>query len=132
MKKNFICPRCRAYLNVGQHIVLTAQTNNGNSGIVLLNPEIGNYTTEVNPGFAVNTGEKYDFSCPVCKQKLASDVHDNLSRIVMIDEDGQEYEILFSKIAGEKSTYKVIGESVEYFGEHQSNYIDFISLSFYK
>ncbi len=132
MNKNFICPRCKAYLNVGKHIVLTVRANHGDSGIVFLNPEIGNYTTEVNPEFKVKSGEKYDFSCPVCHEKLAADVHDNLSRIIMIDEKGDEYEILFSKIAGEKSTYKIIGESVEIFGEHHSNYIDFISLSYNK
>jgi hypothetical protein len=50
----------------------------------------------------------------------------------MKDDKGNEYQILFSKIAGEKSTYKIIGESVEIFGEHHSNYIDFINLSHIK
>jgi len=47
----------------------------------------------------------------------------------MIDKNKDEYEILFSKIAGEKSTYKIVGESAEIYGEHHSNYIDFINLS---
>ena len=50
----------------------------------------------------------------------------------MIDENKKEYEILFSKIAGEKSTYKIVGESLEIFGDHHSNYIDFINLSHFK
>ena len=129
MKQNFICPHCRGYLNVGEHIVLSAETKHKNAGLVFFSPEIGNYTTAKNAGFIVNEGEKYEFFCPLCRKKLAADVHDHLSRIIMIDEKNKEYEILFSKIAGEKSTYKIIGESVEIFGDHHSNYVDFINLS---
>jgi len=129
MKNNFICPKCRAYLNVGNQIILALDSKDGHAGLVLFNPELGNYTTETNPGFIVEEGKKYNFYCPVCQAKLAADIHDNLSRIIMVDAEKNEYEILFSKIAGEKSTYKIIGESVEIFGDHHSNYIDFITLS---
>ncbi|MCK5029365.1 MAG: hypothetical protein KAR57_07015 [Bacteroidales bacterium] len=129
MKKNFICPRCKGYLNVGEYIILSAETKRGDAGLILFSPEIGNYTTEKNPSFLTKEGEKYEFFCPLCQKKLAADIHDNLSHIIMIDEDKKEYQILFSKIAGEKSTYKIIGESVEIYGDHHSNYIDFINLS---
>ena len=132
MKKQFICPRCKGYLDVGQHIVLSAKKDNGDAGIILFSPEIGNYTTETNPDFHLQAGEKCEFFCPICHQKLSADIHDNLSRIIMVDENKQEYEILFSKIAGEQSTYKIVGESMVIFGDHKSNYVDFISLSFYK
>ena len=129
MKQNFICPRCKGYLNVGEFIILSAETKHGDAGLILFSPEIGNYTTIKNPGFLIKEGEKYEFFCPLCQKKLAADIHDNLSHIIMIDEDKKEYEILFSKIAGEKSTYKIVGESLEIYGDHQSNYIDFINLS---
>lgn len=132
MKQNFICPRCKGYLNVGKSIVLSAETKSGDKGLILFSPEIGNYTTEKNPGFETKEGEKNEFLCPLCKEKLAADIHDNLSHIIMIDEKKNEYQILFSKIAGEKSTYKIIGESIEIFGNHHSNYIDFINLSIMK
>jgi rubredoxin len=128
MKNNFICPNCNAYLNVGQQIILSATNKNGISGLILFNPELGNYSIETNPEFIINEGEKYDFYCPVCQEKLASKIHDNLSRIILIDNENKQFEILFSKIAGEKSTYKIIGESVEFFGNHHSNYIDFLNL----
>lgn len=129
MKRSFICPKCKAYLNVGTHIILGAKSESNDSGIVLFNSEIGNYSTEINPGFDVKPGEKVDFFCPICNKKLASDIHDDLSKIIMIDDDSKKYEILFSKIAGEKSTYKIIGESIEVYGDNHSNYIDFINLS---
>ena len=129
MKQNFICPRCNGYLNVGDHIILAAESKKGKPGLILFSPELGNYTTIKNPEFKTTEGEKYEFYCPLCKQKLAADIHDNLSHIIMIDEDKNKYQILFSKIAGEKSTYKIIGESAEIYGDHHSNYIDFINLS---
>ena len=47
----------------------------------------------------------------------------------MIGPENHEYEVLFSKIAGEKSTYTLIGESVSMYGEDSGNYVDFINLS---
>ena len=129
MKNNFICPRCKGYLNVGESIILAASTMHKELGLVLLSPELGNYATQTNASFQIRKGEKYDFCCPMCQEKLATDLHDNLSRILMVENDYNQYEILFSKIAGEKSTYKIIGESVEVFGDNHSNYINFINLS---
>jgi hypothetical protein len=45
----------------------------------------------------------------------------------MTGESGQEYDIYFSKIAGEKSTFVMIGEHAEYFGEHAPNYEDYFT-----
>jgi len=129
MKNNFICPRCKGYLNVGESIVLAADTEHKDAGLILLSPELGNYTIKTNSFFQIREGEKYDFFCPICQQKLATDIHDNLSRILMVDDNSNHFEILFSKIAGEKSTYKIIGESLEVYGDHNSNYIDFLGLS---
>jgi hypothetical protein len=132
MKNDFICPHCQGYLNVGDYIILSARTKHNDSGLVLMSPELGNYSVIQNKNFKIREGEKCDFFCPICHEKLAADIHDNLSHIIMKDDKGNEYQILFSKIAGEKSTYKIIGESVEIFGEHHSNYIDFINLSHIK
>ncbi|MEA3318006.1 MAG: hypothetical protein U9R54_08620 [Bacteroidota bacterium] len=129
MKENFLCPRCRAYLNVGEHIILSADTAHQDSGIILLDPTIGNYKVTTNSEFKIKEGEKYEFYCPVCQEKLSSNIHDNLSHIILLAEDGKEYQVLFSKIAGEKSTYKIIGETVDIHGDQNSNYIDFINLS---
>lgn len=132
MNSNFICPRCKSYLNIGDDIILAADTENGESGLILFNQELGNYSVSTNSGFDIQEGIRYEFYCPVCQEKLASDLHENLSRIIMVDQTGKKFEILFSKISGEKSTYKIIGESVEVYGPHASNYIDFINLSYQK
>jgi len=56
--------------------------------------------------------------------KLASDVYGNLSKITYVDNKRKEYNILFSIVAGEKSTYKLVGNSAEVFGKHSENYLD--------
>ncbi|MDA3781499.1 MAG: hypothetical protein PF487_14925 [Bacteroidales bacterium] len=132
MTQNFLCPKCKAFLNVGKHIILSASTQDKDAGIILLDPTIGNYTVSTNKEFAIKKGEKYEFFCPVCQEKLSSDVHDNLSKIILLDKKGTEFEVLFSKIAGEKSTYKIIGDSVDIHGDQNSNYIDFVNLSLVK
>ena len=132
MKENFLCPRCKAYLNVGKHIILCADTPHGDAGIILLDSTIGNYTVSTNKEFGIVEGEKYEFFCPVCQEKLSSDIHDNLSKIILLDKNGKEFEVLFSKIAGEKSTYKIVGNTVDIHGDQNSNYIDFVNLGLVK
>ena len=47
----------------------------------------------------------------------------------MIDDNNNDFEILFSKIAGEKSTYKIVGETMNIYGDDSAEYLDFINLS---
>ena len=128
MKENFLCPHCRGYLNVEGRIVFTVKNSLGESGIILLHPELGNYEVVKHPLFFYENGENLDFRCPICNKKLASDIHDNLAKIIYRDERRQEYNILFSIVAGEKSTFKMVGDSVEVFGEHSENYLELLGM----
>jgi len=42
----------------------------------------------------------------------------------MSDENGIEYEIHFSRISGQHSTYKIVGQNIDIFGEDSSEYFD--------
>ncbi len=96
----------------------------------LLSPELGNYKIETHPSFKFEQGEIIDFQCPICHIKLASDRNPNLARIIMQDKDKNEFGIQFSVIAGEESTFKIVGKkAVEAFGKDSENYIDFFNLS---
>jgi len=128
MKENFLCPHCRGYLNVGENIIFTVKNNMGDSGLLLLHPELGNYEVTKHPLFFYEEGEHLEFHCPLCHKKLASDIHDNLAKVIYTDEKRDEYNILFSIVAGEKSTFKMIGENVEVFGEHAKNYFDLLGM----
>ncbi len=129
MTNQFVCPKCRSYLNVGDDVILAAKTPEGQRGLIFLHSEPGNYKIRHNPNFDVPSGKKFEFYCPACNAHLASDINTNLSKIMMIDPDEGEYEVHFSKIAGERSTYCLIGENVSIYGEDSGNYVDFINLS---
>jgi hypothetical protein len=94
----------------------------------MLHPDVGNYTVTKHPLFDYEEGEKLLFFCPMCHKELASDVHENLGKILLIDENKKEFSILFSRVAGEQSTFKIIGENVQVFGENSSNYLEFLGM----
>ncbi|MCD4697195.1 MAG: hypothetical protein K8S16_13240 [Bacteroidales bacterium] len=129
MNINYICPHCNGYLSLNDCVIFSVKTADSKVGLISLHPDIGNYTIKKHPGFDFEEGQELDFFCPVCHAKLASDVHKKLAKVIMIDENLNEFEILFSRIAGEKSTYKIIGETMEVFGDDSAAYIDFINLS---
>jgi transcription initiation factor IIE alpha subunit len=132
MTNHFLCPECRSYLDVGDNLVFSVESDKGERGLIFLHSELGNYSVQTNSNFKVEEGKKYEFFCPVCNTELATEVNENLSKVIMIDPQNNEYEVLFSKIAGEKSTYTIIGENVNMYGEDYGNYVDFINLSHVK
>ncbi len=129
MFDDYKCPKCGGNLRVGDNIILSAKNERGQGGLVLLHPELGNYQVITHPGFKYEKGEVVKFFCPICHHNLDSSKHKNLAKIVMTDKDGEDFNIYFSKVAGEESTLKMIGEHVEVFGEHSENYLDFFTLS---
>lgn len=129
MSLNYQCPHCNGYLAINGCVIFSVRTPDFKAGIISLHTELGNYSIKKNPLFEIKEGESLDFYCPICHAELASEVHDNLAKIIMIDEENREFEILFSRVAGEKTTFKIIGETMEIFGDDSAEYLDFINLS---
>lgn len=129
MKIDYMCPKCRGHLKIGDQIILTVKKKGWSGGMILMHPELGNYKFENHPSFMFEEGDHLDFYCPICMTKLTSKRHENLCMILMRDENNQTFEILFSRIKGEKSTYKIIGETRNIYGRDSNLYVDFISLS---
>ncbi|MFO7934520.1 MAG: hypothetical protein R6U78_10605 [Bacteroidales bacterium] len=125
MENHFICPHCRGHLKVGDHIIFRIRNRDRQKGLILLHPEIGNYTSLKHPSLKIKEGERIDFFCPVCLQSLDASMEENLVHVIMIDEQGKENKIYFSRIAGEKSTYQVSEEGVRATGEHSDRYTHF-------
>jgi len=124
MKADFICPKCNGHLLVGDNIILAAKSRKENkSGMILLSPDVGNYARIIHPTFILEEGEGMEFFCPICHANLiASDVDNNLVKIIMVDEQNGQYEIYFSGVSGERCTYKVSKEKVEQFGDTAEKY----------
>jgi hypothetical protein len=114
MAIEYLCKACRGHLKVKTSIVLAAQkANTTQRGLIFLNPEVGNYITTTHPSFQIKEGEEYLYTCPICHSQLNSAKYNHLVRIIMIDDDGKEYNIYFSGIAGEKCTFKIRGTKLE-------------------
>lgn len=125
-KNEFLCPKCRGKLRIGQSIVLAAKDTDGERGLILLSPELGNYETQHHESFNVSEGVLVDFYCPLCNKKITSTQNKNLASLILREEDGEEYDIIFSQIRGEQCTYKVLGEHVEIFGKHAAEYLQLL------
>lgn len=129
MALNYLCPHCNGFISMGENIYFSVRTPDFKVGLISLHTKLGKYSIDKHSGFNFDDGEELDFYCPICHAELAAKAHTSLAKIVMIDEKKNQFEILFSKTAGKKSTYKVIGETMEIFGDDSAEYIDFINLS---
>ena len=110
-------------------VVFSVKTPNHKVGLISLHPELGKYAIKKHSEFEFDEGKELEFFCPICHKNLTSGFHGKLVKVIMLDEKQKEFEVLFSKRAGEKSTYKIIGETMEIFGDDSAEYIDFINLS---
>ena len=129
MNANYICPHCRAYLNVSDRIVISAKNEKGQRGVLLFSIHLGDYEILKHPNFDMEENEKLNMFCPSCHKSLKdSKVHENIYKILMQDEEDHEYEILFSGVYGERCTYQISEEKVHSYGEDAGKYLNFTNL----
>jgi hypothetical protein len=124
--RDYICPKCHGHLNIDKEIIFLTKNDKGDSAIVLLNAEVGNYSFRKNENVDFAPGDHVNFICPICYENLNADKYDevNLAQIFMVDEEGNEVDIVFSKILGEKCTYTVYEDGVKAYGDNKDTYID--------
>lgn len=127
MKNRFLCPSCRSELKIKNSVIFSAKTEKGLRGLVLFSPELGNYTILHVPGFTYMEGEHIDFFCPVCHANLGvPEKGKGLAEVVMIDEKGEEYKIIFSETAGKQCTLKIKENTiVESYGDDADEFSNF-------
>ena len=123
--QDFLCPKCREYLRVGENIIFKVKNIKKQSALLLLSPQIGNYASHKHHSFEVNSGEYLEFYCPLCNASLISDIHKNLAYVIMQDETGKNHDVYFSQIVGEHSTFETDGDSVHATGEDAGRYTYF-------
>ncbi len=122
---DFLCPKCKQHLRVGDNIIFKVKNSEKQSALMLLSPQIGNYSSIKHPSFEFKLGESLSFFCPVCNASLMSDIHPNLALVLMKDENGNSFAVYFSQVAGEHSTYKTDGDAVQASGEDAGRYTYF-------
>ncbi|HOE05437.1 MAG TPA: hypothetical protein PLZ52_09480 [Bacteroidales bacterium] len=129
MNADYICPKCGGYLKVKHHIILLTKNSKGDSALVLLSPEVGDYSFKIHPSVKIADGEHTNFICPICYENLNSeDLDKNLARLTRIDENGHKSDVVFSQIKGEKCTFKITEHGIEAYGDHTENYLNHFGL----
>lgn len=126
MAKDYYCPICKGQLRVKNSILLSAKSKKNEKGLIFLNSEIGNYSITTHSTFQVHAGEEYTFFCPICHAILNREENPHLVKINMSDQ-GEEFEVYFSSLAGEKCTYKINDKRMEETGPdamHYKKYFD--------
>ncbi len=124
MENNFLCPKCKAYLNIGDSVIFSIKAGNETGGIILLSKQVGNYKVTSNENFRIENGKHYNFFCPICHTDLAADSSRSLAKVNIADDKGSSYELLFSEIAGEHCTYILKQDKLETYGEDSHHYIN--------
>ena len=123
LKNNdYLCPSCKGHLNTGGNVIFSTKNQKNQKGLILLSPEIGKYNYQHHDNYSFQNGETVDFNCPICSTSLESPKNNNYASIIMVDHNNEEYEMMFSRIAGNKSTYIVSNEITESFGEDATDF----------
>ncbi len=127
MKENdYLCPSCKGHLNTGGNVVFSTKNSRNSKGLILLSPKAGEYTYSHHSAYNLKKDEIIDFHCPICSTNLTSPKNESYVSINMVDHNNEEYEVLFSRKVGDKSTYVVAGQDqgIEEFGEDALNFDD--------
>lgn len=122
---DFLCPECHEYLRVGDHVIFKVKNSRKQSCLLLLSPQIGNYSSLKHKSFEIKTGESLEFYCPLCNASLTSGIDKNLAHVILVEESGLPHDVYFSRIVGEHSTFETSGESVHVEGEDAGKYTYF-------
>ena len=126
MNVNYLCPKCKGFLNIGGYLVFIIKAKTPpRKELIFLSTEIGDYKVIKHPHFELEEGEKTDIFCPICNFNLKCSRNKDFARIQMTDVDQNRYEIVFSRIVGEKCTYKIQGDKITEYGKHTSRHGSF-------
>jgi hypothetical protein len=110
---------------VGDNIIFKVKNRRKQSSLLLLNPQIGNYTSHKHRTFEIQTGESLEYYCPLCNTSLISEIHKDLAHVILLDESGKSHDVYFSQIVGEHSTFETYGEALHVAGEDAGRYTYF-------
>jgi hypothetical protein len=123
MHWTYCCPHCREILNPDQTVILVAELEDRRF-LAGLHPEPGNYHMHLPPDVEMPAGTRWDFSCPVCRESLTTDLSEDLCALDMRT-GGQPHRVYFSRVAGEQATFVVTAEGLlADHGIHTDRYLE--------
>jgi len=119
---NFCCPDCHSLLNPKGEVVLLGERGDSR-GLFVFDPRPGADIYSADSGLDIEPGEIWNFSCPVCRRDITTHFNERLAHILMEDE-GEDFIVIFSKIANEHATFVLSREKLESFGDSFDEYLE--------
>ena len=114
----FFCPHCEHHLDETGKIHLHSIRQNGDEGEMFLSTTFGSYSYTHVPAITFLKNEVVNFLCPSCHVNFDSNKHPNYIILKMKVEEKFDFELLFSKKAGNHKTYIITEDGIEQYGEH--------------
>jgi hypothetical protein len=129
MKSVYGCPHCETVLNPSVKILLVVKYGK-KKGMILLSPQPGNFKFILDKSVedAVKPGATVTFCCPVCGAELTSPANKKFAELILIDPNGHQRKVEFSRIYGTHATFVVDGDEVVHYGDDAE---DFNSTNFF-
>jgi hypothetical protein len=122
MGRSYYCPHCRKLLNPGTKVIFLVE-NGPELELVLLSPNLGDYSVVASRSMKLLDGAIYTFRCPLCRVDLTSNIDDKLVELLSRSEDDDApVRVSFSRIHGEHATFLMADDGVDRFGEHADRY----------
>lgn len=110
---NFLCPHCQQSVVKDDVIELTTIRLTGEKGLIRMASEIGNYSFEHFPPLKFQDDECIGFSCPNCNVDLAAKDYPNYALLSMDVGNGITFDVIFSRMAGERVTKIITEDGIE-------------------
>lgn len=121
MRREYYCPHCRKLLNPGTLVVFIVEHDQERE-LVLLAPELGDYSIIYPASFTFELGTLYTFRCPLCRADLSSNLDQRLVDILSLTDDGSPVRVSFSRVFGERATFVFAANGVDEYGEHAERF----------
>lgn len=132
-KPTFTCPHCNQKLSFldGTVVKLAGRLHAESFScktMFYIPAKLGQYGAIVGEGVRLKEGARVEFECinGACKKNFTTGYDPDLAEILMTDESGRKFVVVFNKIFGKRSTFLLDfkrHELLESFGEHAKLYI---------
>jgi hypothetical protein len=123
MHWTYSCPHCHEILNPDNTVTLVAE-HEDRRFLAGLHPEPGNYHMHLPPDVEMPVGTRWEFSCPVCRRSLTTELSEDLCALDM-HTAGATHRVYFSRVAGEQATFVVTAEGLlKDYGIHTDRHLE--------
>ena len=114
---DYYCPKCDEMLSENNQVIFNIQRKNNEKIKLFLDPRPGSYDIKCEPETTFELTEKVDFYCPHCEGNLESDKYSKFIEIILKVTDKVIFDVFFSRIYGDHTTYVGIEDFEEEYGE---------------